>query len=83
MLRMVLQKVLQYTGVRRKYSWAESHHGLDPFVGLALGVNEEGPPLRVLYDNAILSGEDVSGQTADVPLSDQHWVSQCLYKANL
>ena len=38
-------------------------HGLDPFVGLALGINEEGPPPRELSDDTVLNGQGVPRKT--------------------
>lgn len=52
--------------------WA--YHVLDPFVGLALGVNEVGPALGELVDDPILHGQSVIGEASNLEGQMSDWV---------
>ena len=47
-----------------------THHVLDPFVGLSLRVNEQGPPPGELHYHTVLHGECVSRQPGYLPVSN-------------
>lgn len=47
-----------------------SLHSLDPSVGLHLWVNHEWPSIGVFHDDGVVSGECISWQLVNLPLSD-------------
>jgi hypothetical protein len=51
---------------------------LDPFVSLALRVDEEWPASALGGDNAIINTQGVVGEAFDDPLTDGEWGLQCL-----
>ena len=50
---------------------------------LSLGVNEERPALGVLYNHAVLGGQRVLGQAADLPGADLHRVAHGVEEAEV
>ena len=49
---------------------------LDPLVGLPLGIDEKGPPPRVLDNGTILHRQHVLGQSSYLPAAYLDWVPQ-------
>ena len=53
-----------------------TYHVADPAIGLPLGIYEEWPSLGMHHQNSILCGQEVSGQTIQLPFSDHHGFSK-------
>ena len=57
--------------------------GLDPLVGLALGIDAQGPAPALVDDDPVLDGEGVVGQAADGPAPDLHRLTQAVLDASM